>query len=243
MGKFYLGTSGYNYKDWKGIFYPKGVPPKDWLAFYAQSYNTVEINATFYGSFPRHIFERWRDNTPPDFCFALKGSKFVTHRKKLVDIEDDLARFWESTAGIQPKLGVVLWQFAPSFKYDPDLLIGFLARLPVSIRQVIEFRHESWFREETYRLLDQYRAGFVISDTSHFPTREVVTGGLVYIRYHGPEKLYASSYTDEQLSQWADKIAAYLTEHDVYAYFNNDYDGRALRDSVRLREMVAARLG
>src|SRR5215217_8592044 len=118
MGKLYIGTSGYSYKDWREIFYPKGLAQREWLAFYAQHYNTVEINATFYGHFSRTVIERWHDITPDDFCFTLKGPKLITHQKRLVDAKPELDHFMESARALKGKLSVILWQMPPSFKHD-----------------------------------------------------------------------------------------------------------------------------
>lgn len=242
MSRLYVGTSGYVYKDWRGLFYPKGVAQKNWLAFYAEHFNTVEINATFYGHFQRHVYERWRDSTPDDFVFTIKGPRPITHLKRLVDTGAELALFMESAAGLGAKLSAILWQFPPSFKRisedDEALLTGFLAQLPSSARQVVEFRHASWFVDSVYALLDRYGVGFCINDSNRWPAREVDTGGFSYIRFHGPQKLYASLYTPEQMQVWADKLRPRLAAGDVYVYFNNDYGGRALQNARELRELL-----
>ncbi|MBI5670687.1 MAG: DUF72 domain-containing protein [Chloroflexi bacterium] len=241
MGELYLGTSGYTYKDWRGIFYPKGLAQKDWLPFYARHYNTVEINATFYRAFPRSVYDRWREITPAAFRFTLKGPRRITHEKQLTDIEADLRQFVDSAAGLQDKLAVMLWQFPPQARAADlwERLTQFLPLLPTSIRQVLEFRHTSWFNDNLYALLNEHRAGFVINDSSRFPAREVITGNIMYVRFHGPGKLYASLYSLDELKTWAEKIKPRLSEHDVYLYFNNDYDGRALRNANELRDLLA----
>ncbi len=240
MGRLLIGTSGYTYKDWRGIFYPKGVPQSKWLSFYAQHYNTVEINATFYRPFPRHVYEKWYASTPEDFCFTLKGPKLITHQKRLHDVEEDLDSFVQAAQGLKEKLGVMLWQFSPGTQADDlrDLLKAFLPRLPDSVQQVFEFRHKSWFTEETYDLLNHYKAGFVINDSSRWPAQEAVTGGFMYVRFHGPKQLYASLYSPEQLQGWAEKIRPHLKDSDVYAYFNNDFGGRALQNANELRDLL-----
>ncbi|HLU09409.1 MAG TPA: DUF72 domain-containing protein [Oceanobacillus sp.] len=242
MGDLYIGTSGYVYKDWRGIFYPKGVAQKNWLPFYAQHYDTVEINATFYRHFPRSVFERWHEITPAEFRFTLKGPRRITHEKKLNEIDDDLQQFVESAAGLQEKLSLMLWQFPASTHADgmTERLEQFLALLPKGIRQVIELRHTSWFNDDIYALLNRHHAGFVINDSSRFPAREVVTGDFAYVRFHGPGRLYASSYSRKQLQEWAEKIERWLTDYDVYVYFNNDYGGRALRNADELKGLLKA---
>jgi uncharacterized protein YecE (DUF72 family) len=237
-GRVFIGTSGFNYKDWKEIFYPKGTPQKKWLAFYAQHYDTVEINATFYRYFARSVFARWRAETPDHFCFTLKGPRVITHEKRLVDVQADLDRFLDSLQDIRPKLATLLWQFPFSFKNESDAdketFAQFLQCLPSDIQQVIEFRHTSWFNEDVYALLNAHNAGFVINDSSRFPAVEVITGGVCYIRFHGPKQLYASSYTEEAMQLWATKIRAWREHYDVYVYFNNDYGGRAIENANQL---------
>jgi uncharacterized protein YecE (DUF72 family) len=239
MGELWIGTSGYSYKDWKEIFYPKGLSQKKWLAFYAQHYNTVEINATFYRYFPRTVFARWRDETPDNFRFTLKGPRDITHHKKLQDIESDLKRFLDSIVDLHPKLALLLWQFPYSFKYNnaKEDFAHFLQRLPTDIQQVFEFRNTSWFTDEVYAMLNKHKAGFIINDSSRFPAAEKITGDVAYIRFHGPTKLYASLYSTEALKKWAAKIKVWLKD-DVYVYFNNDFGGRALQNSVELRQLI-----
>ena len=239
---FYLGTSGFNYKDWKEIFYPKGMAQKNWLAFYAKHYDTVEINATFYRHFPSQVFARWHDETPEKFRFTLKGPRVVTHVKRLNGINDDLDQFFDSSQALGSKLAVVLWQFPFSFKYDSGETTAaftyFVQQLPSIVKHVVEFRHNSWFKENVYALLDTNGVGFVINDLSRFPAAEVVTGKVVYIRFHGPTKLYASSYSMQALQIWAIKIKEWLQHYDIYSYFNNDYGGRALKNSTELRTLI-----
>ncbi len=241
MGNLFIGTSGFSYSDWKELFYPKGLPQRKWLAFYAQHYDTVEINATYYRYFARTVFARWRDETPDAFRFTLKGPKEITHVKRLQDIDSELARFIDSTQDLKPKLSSLLWQFPYSFKYDnetKETLAAFLQKLPDDTKQAIEFRHKSWFNEDVYALLNTHGAGFVVNDSSRFPAAEVITGSFVYLRFHGPAQLYASSYSLEALKVWATKIRAWLTQFDVYGYFNNDYGGRAIRNSIELIDLV-----
>jgi uncharacterized protein YecE (DUF72 family) len=244
MTQLFIGTSGFNYKDWREIFYPRGLAEKDWLAFYAQRYNTVEVNATFYRHFPRSVLEKWYTATPDDFCFTLKGPRSITHHKKLNDIKTELDQFFESAQGLQQKLSVVLWQFPGSFRYSEEsitTLNSFLELLPKNCRHAFELRHKGWFNGDLYSILNRHKAGFVINDSSRFPAQEAVTGDFVYIRYHGPERLYASSYSTEQLTAWAHKIRAYLNTYDVYGYFNNDFGGRAIRNADELKALLTRR--
>ena len=224
MYNCWIGTSGFSYKDWKEIFYPQGLSQKKWLAYYAQHYKTVEINATFYRYFPRTVYARWNDETPDEFRFTLKGPRDITHIKRLDNIDADLARFLESIQDLQPKLSLLLWQFPPSFKYGADEskanFIRFVKQLPQNIKHVVEFRHQLWFNDDLYGLLNEHNIGFVMNDSSRFKAAEIITGQIAYIRFHGPERLYASLYTLEALQIWADKIKEWLKENDVYVYFN-----------------------
>jgi uncharacterized protein YecE (DUF72 family) len=241
MRRALIGTSGYNYRDWKGKFYPEKLPQKGWLSFYAKHFSTVEINATFYGSFKRTTFEKWASQTPHDFAFTLKGTRFLTHIKRLKDPEEPIDRFFSEAKGLGEKFNCCLWQFPKNFTYKDETaerLRYFLKLLPIDVRQVFEFRNTSWFRDEVFRLLNTHHAGFVMNDSSVYPENAMVTDSIVYIRFHGPGKLYASSYTDEQLQEWADKIRGYLKRYDVYCYFNNDYGARAIVDSEKLQHYV-----
>lgn len=241
MHNYWVGTSGFSYDDWKGIFYPTGLPQEKRLTYYAQHYNTVEINATFYRMFARSVFARWRDDTPDGFRFTLKGPRSVTHVKRLDDVGDELRQFYKSIQDLQDKLALVLWQLPPSFKFDSiDKLTRFVGLLPPDTKHVIELRHTSLFNDEVYTLLNEHRVGFVINDSAHFPSVEVITSDVCYIRFHGPAKLYASLYSIEAMQSWADKIRVWLNHYDVYAYFNNDYDGRALQNSIELLVLLSS---
>jgi uncharacterized protein YecE (DUF72 family) len=234
-----IGTSGYVYKDWKGIFYPETLPQKKWLTYYSQHFSTVEINATFYGSFNREIFMKWREQVGKGFTFTLKGTRYVTHVKRLIEPEAPLERFFTAAAGLGDSFTCVLWQFAKNFQCKAETynrLEAFLKLLPQESRQVIEFRHVSWFTNTVFTLLNRYGVGFVINDSPHFPAYEKVTGDFVYIRFHGPGTLYASSYDYKQLKVWAEKIKTYREKYDVFCYFNNDYYGYAIANA---RELIS----
>lgn len=236
-----IGTSGYVYRDWKGIFYPEDLPQKAWLSYYAKHFHSVEINATFYGSFSQETFQKWAGQGGNDFTFTIKGTRYATHVKRLKEPEEPIERFFAAASGLGDKLSCVLWQFPGSFQYTDETfarLETFLKLLPQAIRQAMEFRHSSWFTNSVFTLLNRYGVGFVINDSSRFPAFETVTGDFVYIRFHGPGKLYASSYSQEELEAWAKKIKKYRKTCDVYCCFNNDFYGYAIENARKLMNIL-----
>lgn len=241
MKTIFIGTSGYNYKHWKGDFYPEGLAQKKWMEFYSQQFTSVEINATFYRSFQAHVYAHWYEITDPEFTFTLKGPRTVTHIKRLTDVHGEIEGFFMANAALKEKLSSVLWQFPASLKNDPgklELFSDFLKQLPKTIRQVVEFRHNSWFTDAVYVLLREHNVGFVINDSSRFHATHAITADFVYIRFHGPRALYSSSYTDDQLAAWSDEIINWLSDKDVYCYFNNDLGGHAFQNARDLAAMV-----
>lgn len=241
MGKLFIGTSGYNYMDWKNIFYPSGLPQKKWLQYYSEKFTTVEINATFYRSFPQHVYEQWYQSTKKDFTFTLKGPRTITHIKRLRDCEDELEIFINNAAVLNEKLTCIVWQFPANFRNDENkllLLKTFMKQLPRNIRHAVEFRHNSWFVEDVYQALRKQAISFVINDSSKFPAQVVTTAGHVYIRFHGPRELYASAYTTRELMAWSLSITKWLQTKDVYAYFNNDFHGHAFRNARELASLI-----
>lgn len=240
MNGLYIGTSGYTYAAWRGIFYPKGVAQRNWLSFYAQHFNAVEVNATFYRPFPQSVYARWQEVTPPDFRFVLKAPRLITHEKALDNIEQELDSFLASAKGLGDKLALILWQF-PAGQRAENLqkrFEAFLSLLPQSPRHVFEFRHASWFTEEVYAQLNNSNAGFVINDSPQIKSREVNMAGLMYVRFHGPGKLYDSAYSREQLTAWADRIRPRLADHEVYLFFNNTFAGQAIENARQMRELL-----
>ncbi|MEU4807500.1 DUF72 domain-containing protein [Actinosynnema sp. NPDC023587] len=241
-----IGTSGWTYAPWRGVFYPKGLPHRRELEHLAARLNSVEVNGTFYALQKPTNFQAWSAQTPEDFVFAIKGSRFITHMKRLRDPHDALSRFLNSgMLALGPKLGPFLWQLPPTLRFDPDLLTDFFAALPRShedrpLRHALEVRHES-FRDPAFLpLLEEHGIALVIADTAHtFIELEAVTADFAYLRLHGDEELYTSGYTDESLDRWAAKIRGWARTHDVYAYFDNDAKVMAPRDAQALK----ARLG
>jgi len=244
MRKLFIGTSGYNYADWVRVFYPRALSKKEWLSFYSQHFNTVEINATFYHSFKRNVFENWYKQTPLNFSFSIKGSRYITHIKRIKNVQNEVENFFESVQGLKEKLSVILWQFPSSFRLTDEIgerLSKFLIDLPKNTRHAFEFRHSSWFNDDIYQLLDKNKTGFVINETKAFSVAEKVTSDFAYIRFHGPQSLYSSLYSDEELKVWAEKIRGYLKTHDVYCYFNNDVSGFAVKNALFLKKLLGGR--
>lgn len=240
----FIGTSGYSYPHWRGGFYPPGLSSREWLGFYAAVFNTVELNVTFYRLPRESVFENWYRVTPPGFIFTLKGSRVITHVKRLAAPEESIVLFFSRAALLREKLGAVLWQLPPAMEADRKRLEGFcelLRQHPVArnTRHVFEFRHHSWFVSEIYATL--CRCGFALctADMPRRPCVEEVTASFVYFRFHGHERLYTSSYPAKALAKWAEKMAAHLAlGRDVYAYFNNDAAGHAVANARRLKELL-----
>ena len=242
MTEVRVGCSGWNYAHWRGgAVYPEGCPPSRWLPTYAQWFETVEVNATFYRLTTPHIVQRWIEQTPPDFVFAVKGSRYLTHIRRLQDRARGFERFY---AGIEPlvgnpKLGPVLWQLPPDFRRDDDRLAAWLEALPPG-RQTMEFRHESWFAEPVFALLREHGVALTIGDRPDLPKPRTLdpTADFAFIRFHAGARGRRGNYSESELVEWADRIRALASEVDVFAYFNNDWEGFAVRNGLRLRRLL-----
>ena len=227
------------------MFYPQGLKPSEWLQFYCQQFESVEINNTFCRLPPRPVFEQWRTATPRDFVFAVKASRFITHMKKLVDPEQYVAQFLEHASGLREKLGVVLFQLPPFLKFHPERLeslLNFLKqqRIIPGLRSALEVRHESWNCEDCFRLLRMYDVSLVFTDWPELNIEGPVSGDFVFVRRHGPASLYASNYPESHLRRDTRHVRTWLSEgKDVYVYFNNDACGYAARNAHRIQEMLA----
>ncbi len=238
-GHLHVGTSGWSYRHWRGDFYPAGLAQRRWLTHYEERFDSVEVNATFYGLLRPNVFSAWARDAPPGFVFALKGSRFLTHVLRLNNIESGLERFFERAHLLGEHLGPVLWQLPPNLERDHALLEAFIERLPTRIRHVFEFRHASWFEEKTYALLRASGAALCVAHRGAESSPDVATADFVYLRFHGTDKRYDGAYGRRRLTPWANRIRAWRTEGvDVYAYFNNDIGGHAPRDAMLLRECL-----
>jgi uncharacterized protein YecE (DUF72 family) len=234
----WIGTSGWNYRHWRGVFYPRELPSSAWLAYYARHLDTVEINYSFYRVPKPENFAAWREQTPPGFCFAVKGNRFITHLKRLREPAEPLERFFTSTAPLGDRAGPILWQLPPQFHCDLSRLATFLAALPAAYRHAFEFRHDSWYVEPVYRALAAHDAALCLADRGGSTTPLVRTATWVYVRFHGGQG-EGWAYLDDQLATWAERIARYRAEAStVYAYFNNDPHGHAIADARRLAGLL-----
>ncbi len=239
MARCFVGTSGWVYRHWRGVFYPTHLATAHWFEYYAQHLRTVEINNTFYRLPEAGAFEGWRRQAPPGFVYAVKASRYITHLKKLKDAAGPLARFLERARLLGPHLGPVLYQLPPHWRQDLDRLEEFLELLPHDLLQAFEFRDPSWLTPETFALLDRFGAGYCIMDLPGVASPVLTTGRLVYIRFHGPDRVYEGSYSEKELAGWARRIRGFLRHKlPVYVYFNNDAHGYAVQNALRLKEML-----
>lgn len=235
----YVGTSGWQYRHWRGGFYPVGLPGSRWLTHYAERFPTVEVNASFYRLPRRETVEGWARTVPAGFVLTFKASRYVTHIRRLRDCAEPLARMWDVFTGAGPALGPVLFQLPPTLRADEHLLRGFIGSLPPGMRAAFEFRHPSWFTPAVFDALGGHEAALVHAD--HPGTRAEVPaiGGWSYLRFHQGART-GTGYRRSKLRRYADAVAA-TPGRDVFAYFNNDADGAAPRDAVVLGELLAAR--
>jgi uncharacterized protein YecE (DUF72 family) len=239
-----IGTSGWHYKHWLGTFYPERLPASRMLDFYVRHFDAVEINNTFY-RLPRiEMLRAWRDATPRDFRFAVKGSRFITHNKKLKDPENAIENILpRAVEGLGPKLGPVLWQLPPKWNRNLERLEEFLVVLPRELRYAFEFRHESWITPETLAILRRYNAAFCIYELAGYHSPIEITADWAYVRLHGPGGKYQGSYPRATLRRWADRIAAWAGQlRGIHVYFDNDQAGYAAKNALTLKQLVAGAL-
>jgi uncharacterized protein YecE (DUF72 family) len=240
-GGLRIGCSGWNYSDWKGRFYPaKGCPASRWLTYYAEHFDTVEINATFYRLASRDAVARWVEQTPDGFVFAPKISRYITHMKKLTDLGPALERFYERIEPLaeSPKLGPVLWQLPEWFGRDDERLADVLAQLPPG-RHAIEFRNETWFHSEVYEQLRAHDVALVYGDHPERPFQsDELTTDFAFVRFHYGRRGRAGNYSHRELEEWAQRIDGWCRRvGSVYAYFNNDWQAFAVENATFLRRL------
>jgi uncharacterized protein YecE (DUF72 family) len=236
----HIGTSGWNYKHWLGRFYPERFPAKDMLEFYSQHFDTVELNNSFYHLPLIKSFRTWRETVPKNFVFAVKGSRFITHMKKLKAPKTSTKRFFARAKHLQDKLGPILFQLPPHWPVNLERLSVFLERLPEEYRYAFEFREQSWFTDEVYELLKKRNAALCVYHMSGYDSPAEVTADFVYLRFHGAASTYGGSYSESQLKMWAKRINAWRdSDKEVFVYFNNDPQAHAVYNAKSLRELLS----
>jgi uncharacterized protein YecE (DUF72 family) len=235
-----IGCSGWQYKHWRGAFYPADLPSNRWLQHYASQFDTVEINNTFYRLPEATAFTAWKKAVPADFVYAVKASRFLTHMKRLKEPAEPLDRLFSRARTLGRALGPVLYQLPPRWHADLDRLDGFLRALPRRRQHAIEFRDPSWYTAEVFDLLTSHRVALCLHDMEGSATGRIAVGPFVYARFHGPAK-YSGRYDDRTLDLWAGWMAAQRRQGKaVYAYFNNDIGAHAPRDAWRLRARLTS---
>jgi uncharacterized protein YecE (DUF72 family) len=235
----HVGTSGWQYRDWRGAFYPKELPQREWLPYFAEHFETVEVNNSFYRLPEQETFERWREQTPDGFIVTVKASRFITHLKRLKDPEDPVALFWERATGLGDRLGPVLFQLPPRFRADPARLHRFLEALPKQVRPAFEFRDDSWLTDEVFGMLQGRGAALVWPDRPGAKVELPVVGGWLYVRFHQGTRT-GPDYRRDKLRRWASRIAA-ADARESFLYFNNDPTGAAIRDARTMIELLRER--
>ena len=240
-GAAWIGTSGWNYKHWKEVFYPADVTQRRWFEHYSSVFNTVEINASFYRIPTLKTVESWKSRSSSTFRFSIKMSRLITHIRKLAHCEKELQWFFSVFKPLYPKIGIYLIQLPPSLRFNPDRLNSFLTLLPSQFKFAFEFRNRSWYHDETYAMLRDNGHVFCVHDMGDLTSPKIITAKTVYIRLHGFDSTYGGDYPDRVLQQWASWINSCQRDGiEVYCYFNNDIGGFAVKNSLRLREFVAS---
>jgi uncharacterized protein YecE (DUF72 family) len=237
----HIGCSGWNYSHWRERVYPKGLPPSRWVEHYATLFDTVEVNATFYRLPRRDAVARWVEQTPAEFTFAVKASRYLTHLKRLTDLGQGIERFYERIEPLtaSPKMGPVLWQLPANFHRDDERLANALGTLPPG-RHCFEFRHESWFAPEVYELLRAQGVALVIGDHPQRPFQTYeLTADWTFLRFHYGKRGRNGNYSESELEEWRDRIVGWRRDGEVFAYFNNDWLGYAVKNALWLKRRLA----
>jgi uncharacterized protein YecE (DUF72 family) len=237
--KINIGTSGWNYKHWRGWFYPEDLPQKQWLNFYIKKFKTVELNNSFYRLPTKEVFQKWKASVPGDFIFSVKGSRYLTHMKKLNDPEDSLKDFIANVKGLGNKSGPVLFQLPPGWALNIERFTAFLKALPKKFKFTFEFRNSSWWNDEVYSLLKKYNAAFCIFELGGVLSPKEVTADFIYIRLHGPGGKYQGDYSSTVLSGWSDFFKSCRNQaEEIFCYFDNDQNAYAAKNALELIQIV-----
>ena len=239
-----VGCSGWNYRHWRGLFYPEKLAVKRWFAHYAESFDTVEINNSFYRLPPRETFAAWQTQAPPGFRYAVKANRFITQARKLKDCAEPIARMFAAVEGLGKAAGPILYQLPPRFRINLERLEEFLALLPRGYTHVFEFRDASWYEAATYDLLAAHGASLCAHDLPGLASPRVAVGPIAYVRFHGGQGKYWGRYSEAALAGWSDWLAEQARGgRAIWAYFNNDIGGAAIPDALTLRAMLRQALG
>jgi uncharacterized protein YecE (DUF72 family) len=243
LSGFYVGTSGWSYNHWIGIFYPEDIKPAQYLEYYITKFSCVELNSSFYHLPLKATAKGWQRRTPEEFRFCPKLSRFITHQKKLVKIEEPLRKFFDVFEEMKLKLGPILIQLPPGLKFDKSLASDFIDLITEhdkDLRFAIEIRNRTWITDNFFSFISRKNIAFVIADSGNrFPFFETVTANFVYLRLHGPENLYSSDYSENALQKYSEKIIYWLNDgKEVWVFFNNDFGGFAVKNAGRLRKII-----
>ncbi len=234
-----IGTSGWYYEHWRELFYPADLPKSKWFEYYAQHFNTVEINNTFYHQPKDKSVQRWHDLAPAGFLYAAKANRYITHIRKLKDCSEELRRFFDNISLLKRKLGPVLYQLPPSLHKDLERLAAFVKLFPKRKIAVFEFRHKSWYSYDTYELLGKHNIAFCIHDMPGKESPRVVTSDIIYIRFHGTSGRYAGNYPKSELQDWVKWLKTRAKNaRAIYVYFNNDAHGHAIKNAKQLEKLL-----
>jgi len=232
-----IGTSGWTYPHWQGIFYPDKWPKSRWLEYYAGHFDTVELNASFYRLPHSATFENWKAKTPDRFLWSVKASKYLTHTQRLRNPAEPLDRLYRASAGLGKKRGVILFQLPPSLAFDEAEFRSFCEVLDPKVRHALEIRHPSWINDRVFGLLSTWNIALCVADTAgRYPFSEAMTADFAYVRLHGSRKLYASEYAEEELQTWTEKVHQW--NRDTFVYFDNDFEGHAVKNAQRLKQIL-----
>ncbi len=239
LDRIRVGCSGWQYKHWRGDFYPAELPTGRWFEHYGRTFDTVEINNSFYRWPAAEMFAKWSDQAPPGFMYAVKASRFLTHMKKLKDPEEPIQRTFENAEHLSRHLGPVLYQLPPRWGLNLDRLEHFLLALPKKRKHAVEFRDPSWYVEPVFDLLRRHGVALCLHDMQGSSTGKIAVGPFIYVRFHFGTQKYGGRYDDARLDEWAEWLAEQARAgQPVFAYFNNDTGGHAPRDAVRLRDRI-----
>ncbi len=237
--KIHIGTSGWNYKHWRGNFYPEDLPSSGWFDYYIKYFSTVEINNSFYQLPEKKTFEKWRKSVPENFVFSVKASRYITHMKKLKDPEQPVPNFIDNVKGLQDRLGPVLFQLPPRWNMNADRLQYFISQLPDGFRYTFEFRDDSWWHPDIYQILKDANMAFCIFDLAGTLSPKEITADFIYVRLHGPGAAYQGKYDAKTLSGWAGAFSAWQKQgKEVFCYFDNDQKGYAAQNALELAQML-----